>query len=101
MRIVGGAEVDEEGFLLKPHRWNLSVAEIIAKEEGIAVLTERHLEAIAFIRKMFMDHGKEITLTMIKRDAGIPIRELYTLFPKRPLKKATRIAGVPKPSSCV
>ncbi|MCK4919792.1 MAG: TusE/DsrC/DsvC family sulfur relay protein [Bacteroidales bacterium] len=29
------------------------------------------------------------------------MKEFYTLFPGGPLKKATRIAGIPKPSSCV
>ncbi|MFK7844139.1 MAG: TusE/DsrC/DsvC family sulfur relay protein [Rhodothermales bacterium] len=29
------------------------------------------------------------------------IKEFYGLFPGGPLKKASRIAGIPKPASCV
>jgi tRNA 2-thiouridine synthesizing protein E len=29
------------------------------------------------------------------------IKEFYALFPGGPLKKATKIAGIPKPVSCV
>jgi len=32
---------------------------------------------------------------------GIETKELYSLFPNGPIKKATKIAGYPKPVSCV
>ena len=32
---------------------------------------------------------------------GIPTKELYALFPDGPIKKAAKIAGFPKPTSCV
>jgi tRNA 2-thiouridine synthesizing protein E len=33
--------------------------------------------------------------------AGIPIKDLFTLFPKKPAKKMAYIAGLPKPRGCV
>ena len=33
--------------------------------------------------------------------AGIPIKELFTLFPGKPAKKMAYIAGLPKPHGCV
>jgi tRNA 2-thiouridine synthesizing protein E len=32
---------------------------------------------------------------------GIPTKDLYSLFPNSPIKKAAKIAGYPKPVSCV
>ena len=32
---------------------------------------------------------------------GMATKDLYTLFPNGPIKKAARIAGYPKPVSCV
>jgi sulfur relay (sulfurtransferase) DsrC/TusE family protein len=31
----------------------------------------------------------------------VDIKEFYALFPNGPLKKATKIAGIPKPASCI
>ena len=33
--------------------------------------------------------------------SGVPVRELYQLFPKGPAKTAAAIAGVPKPRGCI
>ena len=37
----------------------------------------------------------------IARLAGIPIKELFALFPGKPAKKMAYIAGLPKPRGCV
>ena len=46
---------------------------------------------------------KEVSLSVrgIKKSGVVDIKEFYTLFPGGPLKKATRISGVPKPKSCI
>ena len=33
--------------------------------------------------------------------SGVPIKELYQLFPKGPAKLAAKIAGIPKPRGCI
>jgi tRNA 2-thiouridine synthesizing protein E len=32
---------------------------------------------------------------------GIPTKDLFGLFPKKPAKKMAYIAGLPKPAGCV
>jgi tRNA 2-thiouridine synthesizing protein E len=34
-------------------------------------------------------------------NAGIPIKDLFALFPGKPAKKMAYIAGLPKPRGCV
>jgi len=33
--------------------------------------------------------------------SGVPVKELYQLFPKGPAKLAAKIAGIPKPRGCI
>ncbi|NOZ83703.1 MAG: TusE/DsrC/DsvC family sulfur relay protein, partial [Epsilonproteobacteria bacterium] len=35
------------------------------------------------------------------KESGVPIKELYKLFPKGPAKKAAKIAGIKKPVGCI
>jgi tRNA 2-thiouridine synthesizing protein E len=37
----------------------------------------------------------------IAKNSGIDMKSLYQLFPRGPGKLAARIAGLPKPKSCV
>jgi sulfur relay (sulfurtransferase) DsrC/TusE family protein len=32
---------------------------------------------------------------------GVPVKQLFTLFPGKPAKKMAYIAGLPKPVGCV
>ena len=68
-------------------------------EEDIQ-LTERHWDVIKYLQDQ---HNKKIELTIRKigKSGVVTIKELYALFPKGPLKKSTKIAGIPKPKSCI
>ena len=92
-------DVTEEGYLTDPSQWNKEVAAEIAKEEGIE-LTDKHFEVFEFLRTQ---HGKgtQLTIRMVGKSGITDIKGLYTLFPGGPLKKSSRIAGIPKPTSCV
>lgn len=37
----------------------------------------------------------------VAKVGGIPIKDLYRLYPESPLKKSSKIAGLLKPVSCV
>ncbi|MGB3828242.1 MAG: TusE/DsrC/DsvC family sulfur relay protein [Ornithinimicrobium sp.] len=53
---------------------------------------------------MRADHavtGQTPTLRRVSTAGGIPVKELFTLFPKKPAKKMAYIAGLPKPVGCV
>ncbi|HEX9118412.1 MAG TPA: TusE/DsrC/DsvC family sulfur relay protein [Anaerolineae bacterium] len=94
-------QVNEEGFLTNPAEWDKDIAVELAKEEGIAQLTDAHWKVIDFCRKDAASTGKAPTLRRITTAAGVPTKELFTLFPKGPAKKVARIAGLGKPEGCV
>jgi tRNA 2-thiouridine synthesizing protein E len=98
---IAGLNVDlnEEGYLTDASQWNEDVAKEIAKEEEIE-LTDKHFEVLNFLRKQNED-GVDITIRKVGKSGLVDIKGFYTLFPKKPLKKSSRIAGIPKPSSCV
>jgi tRNA 2-thiouridine synthesizing protein E len=92
-------DVNEEGYLLDFNQWDKEVGEALAKESNID-LTDRHWEIINYIHEK---HNKEEPLSIrgIKKSGVIDVKEFYSLFPGGPLKKATLIAGIPKPKSCI
>ena len=93
-------EVNEEGFLLDPADWTPEIAEYIAREEGIE-LTEAHWQVIEFCRQRATESGAAPTLRQITTGAGVPTKELFTLFPKGPAKKVAKISGLGKPEGCI
>ena len=92
-------EVNDEGYMLNPEQWNKDIASEIAREEGVD-LSERHFAIIDYIREKVLG-GDALSLRRIGKSGVVDIKEFYQLFPGAPLKKATKIAGVPKPESCV
>ena len=92
-------EVNDEGYMLDPEQWNKNIAIEIAKEEGVD-LSEKHFAIIDYIREKTLK-GEALSLRRIGKSGVVDIKEFYQLFPGAPLKKATKIAGVPKPESCV
>ena len=93
--------VDDEGFLVDHNEGTPEIAELLAKEEGIDALTDRHWTVINFCREDFEAKGASPGLRRISKQAGVPTKELYSLFPKGPGKKVARIAGLGKPKGCV
>jgi tRNA 2-thiouridine synthesizing protein E len=45
--------------------------------------------------------GVVLTIRSVGKSGITDIKGLYELFPGGPLKKSSRIAGIPKPTSCV
>ncbi len=94
-------QVNEEGYLTNPSEWNRDIAAEIAKEEGIAELTDGHWKVIEFLQKDYEEKGTMPSLRRVTKAGGVPTKELYALYPGGPLKKSSKIAGLPKPASCV
>ena len=102
MTYAGNAvEVDAEGFLVDLEQWNEQVAAEIAAEAGIGELTERHWLVINFMRKTYLESGAAPSIRTLGKASGVPIKELYELFPKGPAKLAAKVAGIPKPRGCI
>ena len=102
-KVIAGktVEVNEEGFLVNPSEWTKEIAVELAKEEGIAELTESHWKVIDFSRQSAGTSGNSPTLRGITTGSGVTTKELFTLFPKGPAKKVAKIAGLGKPEGCV
>lgn len=92
-------DISDEGYLNDSSQWTKEVAAEIAKEEGIE-LTDKHFEIIEFIRNK-VESGAALTIRGIGKSGIVDIKGFYQLFPGAPLKKATKISGVPKPASCI
>jgi dissimilatory sulfite reductase related protein len=94
-------DVDGEGFLTNPAEWNDAIAESIAAANGIDELTERHWLVVRFMRERYLATGTAPSIRALGKESGVPIQELYQLFPKGPAKLAARIGGIPKPKGCI
>ena len=94
-------DVTEEGYLTNKDQWNKEIAVVLANELGINELTDGHWKVIEFLQRDFKETGKMPTIRRVKKVGDIPTQELYALFPEGPLIKATKIAGLSKPVSCV
>ena len=102
-KTIAGTPVDvnDEGFFEHPDQWTEAMAPEIAREDGIEVLTEDHWKVIRFMRKEYLATGSGPTVRVLGKTSGVPVKELYQLFPKGPAKEAARIAGIPKPRGCI
>ena len=94
-------DVDAEGFMTDFSQWTREVAEAIAAEEGIAVLTPAHWKVIEFMHKEFKENGQVPSVRKLNTSGVISTKELYEIFPGGPAKKAAKIAGMKKPEGCV
>lgn len=92
-------EVNDEGYLNDFSQWTKEVGAEIAKEQNID-MTDKHWEVIDYIHEKY-NNQEPLSIRGIKKSGVINIKEFYDLFPGGPLKKATMIAGIPKPKSCI
>ncbi len=102
-RTIAGVDVDvnDEGFFEQPDQWTEDMAVDLAHEQGIDELTDRHWQVIRFMREEYFEKGTGPTVRVLGKTSGVPVKELYQLFPKGPAKVAAKIAGIPKPRGCI
>ena len=93
--------VNDEGFFTDPAQWTEDMAPQIARQGGIAELTDRHWQVIKFMRHEYEATGSGPTVRVLGKTSGVSIKELYQLFPQGPAKIAAKIAGIPKPRGCI
>ena len=90
---------NEEGYLEDLNQWSKDLATDIASEEDIK-LEEKHWEVLEYLQDQYRNEIP-ITIRKVGKSGVVDIKEFYALFPNGPLKKASRIAGIPKPVSCI
>jgi len=101
-KTIAGTEVDvnEEGYLTDMSQWNEDIATAIATDEAIGPLTDGHFKVINYLRQQ-QAAGAALTIRGMGKSGIVSTKELYDLFPGGPLKKSSKIAGIPKPVGCI
>jgi TusE/DsrC/DsvC family sulfur relay protein len=94
-------DVDAEGFLTDPAQWNEEIAAAVSAQNGIPELSDRHWLVVRFMRERYLATGTAPSIRSLGKESGVPIKELYELFPKGPAKLAAKIGGIPKPKGCI
>ena len=94
-------EVDEKGYLLNFDQWTDRVAAALAADEGIETLTDDHWLVIDFLREHQEQKGAAPMIRVLCAGVDMNLQKIYDLFPGGPAKCACRIAGLPRPDSCV
>lgn len=90
---------NDQGYLMDLEQWNKDVGAEIANEEGIT-MSDKHWEVIDYLQEQ-CKNNVAITIRKVGKSGVVNIKEFYGLFPKGPLKISSKIAGIPKPVSCI
>ncbi len=91
--------VNEEGYLTDFSQWDKEIGSTLAQEASIA-LSPRHWEVLTYLQSEFKKNVP-LSIRKIGKSGVVDIKEFYQLFPIAPLKTASKIAGIPKPVSCI
>lgn len=100
-KVIAGKtiHVNEEGFMTDFKEWDNNIGEALAAENEIS-LSPRHWEVLSYLQNEWKNEVP-LSIRKIGKSGVVDIKEFYVLFPKAPLKTATKIAGIPKPASCI
>jgi len=93
-------EVNEEGFMTRPEQWSDELGAELARLIGVD-MSEEHWKLVHFLREDYSKQGETATLRRVSLQTGLPVKQLFTMFPGKPAKKMSYVAGLPKPKGCV
>lgn len=98
--IVGiPVKVNDEGYLTDFSQWTRDIGAAIAAEYDIQ-MTNEHWKVIDYLQEQH--HNKSaLSIRKIGKSGVVDIKTFYSLFPNGPLKISSKIAGIPKPASCI
>ena len=101
--VLGGREIeiDEDGFIQEPDKWNKEVAEDLAKAEKAYPMGEDHWKLVNYLRDYYVKYEIAPPVRMVVKQTGLDLKKIYELFPGGPAKGACKVAGLPKPTGCV
>lgn len=91
--------VNEEGYLKNSAQWSPELAHQLAKDVNIT-LTDKHFQVLNWLRTKQAE-GVALSIRKVGNSGIVDIKEFYQLFPGGPLKISSKIAGIPKPVSCI
>ena len=93
-------QTDAHGYLANRDDWSEELAKELAAQMGIE-LEDEHWKVLKTARAIEADSGSSPGLRKISKRSEIPIKTIYKLFPDGPAKLIAKIAGIPKPKSCL
>ncbi|MBA7514494.1 Sulfite reductase, dissimilatory-type subunit gamma [subsurface metagenome] len=101
--LLGGMEleIDEDGFIQEPERWNKEVADDVAKTENAYPMGDDHWKVVDYLRNYYLEYEIAPPIRMLTKQTGFDLKYIYQLFPGGPAKGACKVAGLPKPTGCV
>ncbi|WP_018078622.1 TusE/DsrC/DsvC family sulfur relay protein [Thiobacillus denitrificans] len=88
---------DADGYFAKPPLWSSQLAERIALEEGIPVLTPQHWQVINHVRNRYFALGSLPVMRLVCRSTGLDRHKAHKLF--LGCKSLWRVAGLPNPGA--
>jgi len=99
--IFKGAQVETtaEGYLKNMNDWTPELAREMAAKENIQ-LTDKHFDVLNWLRTKQAE-GVPLSIRKIGNSGLVDIKQFYALFPGGPLKISSKLAGIPKPASCI
>ena len=100
-KTIAGAtvNVNAEGYFENPAQWTKDMAIEMAKDYSIT-LTDKHFALLDFLRQKYLG-GEQLSIRKVGTSGIVDVKEFYQLFPGGPLKISSKLAGIPKPMSCV
>ena len=98
---AGPVELDDKGYLKHAADWTPELAPVLAARDGLRDLTSDHWSIINALRDHHREHGVPPMIRELCRRTGFNLKRIYELFPKGPAQDACRVAGLPRPDSCV
>jgi tRNA 2-thiouridine synthesizing protein E len=88
-----------EGYLLDYTQWTPDWGIEVARMYVIE-LTDKHWEILEWLRQKQAE-GVALSIRKVGNSGITDIKQFYRLFPGGPLKISSKIAGIPKPVSCI
>ena len=93
-------QTDAEGYLANKDDWSEELANQLAAELGVE-LSDDHWKVLNAARTIEAESGSSPGLRKVSKRSETPIKAIYKLFPDGPAKLIAKIAGIPKPKSCL
>jgi TusE/DsrC/DsvC family sulfur relay protein len=92
-------EVNAEGYLKNMDQWTPELAREMAAKENIE-LTDKHFNVLNWLRAK-QKEGVQLSIRKVGASGLVDIKQFYQLFPGGSLKISSKLAGIPKPASCI
>lgn len=97
--VTNAVEFTADGYLKNMNDWTPKLARQLATGMNLE-LTPKHFEVLNWLREK-QKGGEQLTIRKVGTSGIADIKEFYQLFPGGPLKVSSKLAGIPKPTSCI